>query len=247
MKIPKGTPTKDLFEHFLGNGAFPEYVNKEIDWDVQKQETLEPIINDDIPSQYNISTGNIIRLLFELSSLSNGEFNKSKSSTRTGISINQINNYLDILEKAQIIKIVYKVGIDGSMSRYSSFKVYINPHFHLWLLNKTFEQVDPIFKGHIVESYWLFATTQINGYYKRFYYFKDRRSNEEIDFVTLSGDPDYIFDEVHEFKYSDKVVNMNTAFKNASAKSKNVWYCGEEFSEKGISYKNIFMNNRIKK
>lgn len=225
------------FEDFLGSGAFPGYADGKHTFEELMALTLEPILNDDIPSQYKVNPDNIIRLLWELSSLTNGEFNKTRSSKNTGIAINQINTYLDILEKTQIIKRVYKVDVFGSVGRYPSYKVYINPHFHLWILNKPFSKLEGKQIGHIIESYWLFASTQIGGYYKKFYYLKDS-SGSEIDFVSLNPSGTPTFKTLHEFKYSLS-PSTNDFFKTTPSLNKVIWSKKETGKIGIIKYENI--------
>ena len=231
--------TKENFECFLGNGPFPGYVNSNKNMGELISLTLEPILNDDIPSQYKISADNMIRLLKELASLTNGEFNKNRSSKNTGISNAQIDKYIDILVKTQIIKKVLKIDENGNFGKYSSYKIYINPHFHLWLLGQKFSDVSPKLKGHIVESYWLFASTQINGYYKKFLYMKSKNNNQEIDFVSINNSTKGPkFKTLHEFKYSLS-GGCNNLFKITPSINKVIWYLGKSKLEQGIKYENI--------
>lgn len=229
----------ETFENYLGFGGFPEFVNNNIPMSRQRELQFDPILNDDIPSQYNISILNLSRLLDELSILTNGEYNKDKSSKNTQIPIQQINNYLSILEKAQIIKIVYKIDENKNIGRYPKFKIYINPHIHLWLLNKSFNELENKQKGHIIESYWLFSSSQSNSYYRKYYYLKNSTTNQEIDFVIPSNDLNVPFDTLIEFKYVDDIsvrdVNM---LLQINSKNKII-ICKENKDELGISYQSI--------
>lgn len=224
LQLSNKENTTEEFENFLGTGGFPGMINSNASIDKQMQLNLEPIMNDDIPAHYNIESSRLITLLYELSLLSNGEFNRSASSKNTQISEKQIDNYLEILERCQIIKKVYQVNEKGMMHKYPKFKVYINPHFHLWLLNKSFSQLDPKYKGHIIESYWLFIDSSINGYYKRYYYLKHSITNKEIDFVTLSYSGEHKFDNLIEFKYTDNVSWSDYSFmESIKANKKILW------------------------
>ncbi len=227
--------SKDNFEEYLGSGAFPEYVNKEIDdLDILKARLLELIINEDIPSNYKIDSNNLSRALMYLANLSSGELNKNIFSKNTGISINQLNKYIEILEKTQIIKTVKFIKINGTHPKYERIKVYINPHFHLWILNKSFKDLSERRKGHIIEAYWLFAATQINGYYKSFYYTKNDEGLE-IDFISLDSSG---FKTLHEFKYNDNPV-PNKLFYTTPSKNKVIWSLVGPKTVKGIKYENI--------
>lgn len=229
--------TYDEFENFLGRGAFPEYINKNLTFEDLSALAFEPIINEDIPYNFKISQRQLARLLMYLSSLSSGEFNKNKASNTTEISATQIDKYIEVLEKTQIIKTVNLIFENGNYPIYNKFKIYINPHFHLWILNKDFKNLDDKFKGHIIESYWLFAATQINGYYKKFYYLKHKETNEEIDFVSLNGDG--TFKTLHEFKYTDHATSkFYKMLSLVKSKNKVVW-CKENSSKALIKFESI--------
>lgn len=210
----------DNFEYFLTYGGFPEFIGKDVTVEDMLNLSLQPILNDDIPSNYKINVNNLIKLLVELASLTNGEFNKNKSSQRTGIKIDQISTYLQILERTHIIKTVDLMRANQKPLRYTKQKIYINPHFHIWLLRQEFKLIDNKMKGHIVESYWLFWSTQLNGYYKKFFYLKDQ-NNKEIDFVSLDTSG---FKTLHEIKYSNDATQKDySLMKSIKSKNKIVW------------------------
>lgn len=230
------------FENFLLVGGFPQYSNVPIDEiDFLSYKIMKPIIVDDIPKHYKIESRNIERLLFELSELTNGEFNKTRSSKNTGIAINQIDVYLDILEKSQIIKRAIRMDEKAYQGRYMTQKIYINPHFHLWLLKKTFQQLDNNMKGHIIESYWMFANAQVDGYHYQYFYLKNK-DNKEIDFVVPNIDINnegIHFKTLIEFKYSDNAIIQDYyMLRNTNAYRKIVW-CKEDGVKDGIEFKNI--------
>jgi predicted AAA+ superfamily ATPase len=105
------------------------------------------------------------------------------------------------------LKKIYRVDSRGSFGKKREFKIFLNPHFQLWLLNKEFSGLESKFKGHIIESYWLHWAKSIYGYYKDFFYLKDS-DNKEIDFVSINPSGSPTFKTLHEFKYSD---NINTS------------------------------------
>lgn len=229
----------DTFENFLGFGGFPEFVNEDLPMSRQRELQFDPILNDDIPSQYNISILNLARLLNELSILTNGEFNKDKSSKNTQIPIQQINNYLSILEKAQIIKIVYKIDENKNLGRYPKFKIYINPHIHLWLLNKSFKELENKQKGHIIEAYWLFSEFQTNSYYKKYYYLKNSITNQEVDFVVPSNDQNTPFETLIEFKYVDDVTTQDLNALLQINSTQKIIICKTNRKELGLSFLSV--------
>ena len=232
------------YENYLGNGAFPEFINENRTFSELMRLTLEPIINDDIASHYKINVGNFLRVLMDISLLTNGEVNINRMSKNISIDNKQIANYIDILCKTQLARIVYQVDEFGKQSRKTKFKIYINPHFHLWLLNKSIQSIDSKFKGHIIESYWLFTATQINGYYKKFYYVKDKNNNE-IDFATL--DSSNVFKTLHELKYSNDAINKDYSMLSTTPSVNKVVWCKEAKDEGIIKFESIkdFKNKYI--
>lgn len=223
LQITGEQKTFDNFERYLSDGAFPEFlIGNRIHPQKMMELSLKPIFNDDIPATYKVSITSLTRFVYELISLTNGELNVSKSSSNLGLKAEQIHNFIDILVKTHIIKVVERVNEDGTFDRYRKFKVYINPHFHLWLLNKSFTELSNSQKGHIIEAYWLYWATQINGYYKVFYYLKNSEG-KEIDFVSMvEGTKE--FKTLHEFKYSDdiKFSSLELLLKTKS-QNKVVW------------------------
>lgn len=237
LRISGKQSTYEEFENYLGKGAFPEYINQDLSYEKLIAAAFEPIITEDIPHKFKVSQRQLARLLMYLATLSSGEFNKLKASKTTEISATQIDNYIEILEKTQIIKMVNLIFENGKFPTYNKFKIYINPHFHLWILNKDFKNLDWQFKGHIIEAYWLFATTQINGYYKKFYYLKHKETNEEIDFVSLNGDGS--FKTLHEFKYSDNATSRFYKMLSIVKSDNKVVWCKETSSKALIKFESI--------
>lgn len=225
------------FEQFLSIGGFPRHALDKKNAKEQEREILAPIINSDIPLHYSIKQGNIQRLLIELTTLTNGEFNKTKSSKNTGLPITQIDNYLDILEECQIIKRVYKSDEKGYLGRYPRYKIYINPHFHLWLINKDFSALENKFKGHIIESYWVFINTQIYGTFDKYFYYKDN-NDKEIDFVLPSRSKNG-FDTIIEFKYADNIENNNLTLFTQTKANKKIVFCKNNKTAGNTEFKNI--------
>lgn len=246
LNISEKQSTYEEFENFLGRGAFPEYINHDFSFEQLTTLAFEPIINEDIPHRFMISQRQLARLLMYMASLSSGEFNKLKASNTTEISATQIDKYIEILEKTQIIKTVNLIYENGKFPAYNKFKIYINPHFHLWILNRDFKNLEDKFKGHIIEAYWLFAATQINGYYKKFYYLKHKDTNEEIDFVSLNGDG--TFGTLHEFKYSDNATSKFYKMLSLVKSDKKVVWCKENLSDQLIKFKSIkdYKNEELK-
>lgn len=220
LKLTKKDKSFEVFEKFLGFG-FPDYMNHQKGFNEMLNETLRPIIKNDLIRAYpQTDSDALIRLIKCLSALSNGELNETDMALKVGITRITLRGYLDILENALLIKRVYRIDQRLIQPKKKVSKIYINPHFHIWLLGREFQHLDAKFKGHIIESYWLHWTQSLSGWSKTFYYYKNLDSNEEIDFVSL--DNDGTIKSLHEFKYSDSFT-LNKTFKTTPSKIKIVW------------------------
>lgn len=236
LELTSKQDTFEEFEMFLGRG-FPEYATSNKSFDFMIHDTLKPILEDDIPAAFpGTDTLALMRFVNNLKDLTNGEVNESALSIKTGISIITVRKYLDMLEKAMLLKKVYKINSDMSFPKKKQYKIYLNPHIHIWLLKRNFSELENKYKGHIIESYWLHWATSREGYWKTFYYLKDSLTNKEIDFVSLNGDQ---FKSLHEFKYKDVIDNSELEMLwSVDAQNRVVW-CKENKIENGIKYLSI--------
>lgn len=214
--------TFENFEKFLGKGGFPEYAQSDKTFEQLKNEALKPIIEYDIPRAFpGTNSFNILKLVNELAYLTNGEVNEEKLRLKLDLHHRTVSNYINILEKARLLKIVYRVDLRGIEPKRRQYKIYLNPHLHIWLLKTNFSELDNKFKGHIIESYWLHYVKSINGGWDDYYYLKDSKTQREIDFVTLNHGSDVVFNEFIEFKYKDIITSQDESnLFMASSKSK---------------------------
>lgn len=209
LQFTNSDKTIENFEHFLSYGGFPGYLKNIITIEELVRKTISPLLNLDIPNQYKIRNNNIVRLVNEIAQLTNGEYDKLNSAGSTMVDTKSIDSYLDILEKSQIIKRVFCVNGKGELGKYPKFKIYINPHFHIALLGKDFSQLDDKFKGHIIESYWLFQDQVNRGLFGEYFYLKTYE-NLEIDFVFPDPTNREMFKKIIEFKYTNKPAKRIT-------------------------------------
>ena len=225
------------FENFLGKG-FPNYMNDKFDPLVALNETLKPIIQEDILTAYpQLDTTLLLRFLVELSALTNGEVNETRLSKKAGITIVTVRKYIEVLIQTNLIKRIMRIDGKGNLPRKKQYKIFINPHIHVWLLRKSFNQLENKQKGHIIESYWLNWVLTKESPYKEIFYLKDNNTGKEIDFVTLN--PDGSFKTLHEFKYRDTIEfsELDTMFSLKST-NKLVW-CKETKKQDGVKYISI--------
>ncbi|MCK5866978.1 MAG: ATP-binding protein [Mycoplasmataceae bacterium] len=229
------------FENFIGRG-FPDYMNSNKTIHEKLNELLKPIIVNDIPKAFpQTNTLSLLRFVNALANLTNGEVNETRLSIDTGIARKTVSKYIDILEKATLLKIVHKIDSRLISPKNKKIKIYLNPHFHVWILGKEFKDINPKIKGHIIESYWLHWTKSLLGWSEEFYYLKDNSTNQEIDFVSLTSDNKA--KTLYEFKYSNN-PNSNSLFVSTPANNKIIW-CKETKEKNGIKYISILdLNNK---
>lgn len=241
LELTKLKKTIDNFEAFLGRGFPDNALNPEAPLTMLNR-TLKPIIENDIPKAFpGTDSLSLLRFLNALSALTNGEVNETTMSKKVGISIPTVRKYVDVLEKAMILKRIYRVDERGIVPRKKQYKVYINPHIHVWLLKKEFKDIDNKAKGHIIESYWLHWAKSINGFFKEFYYLKNSKK-EEVDFVSMN--PDGSFKTLHEFKYRDKIVFSDIKLISTMESDNKVVWCKETKTEGNIKYISIMDMNK---
>ena len=241
LELTKLKKTIDNFETFLGRGFPDNALNPEAPLTMLNR-TLKPIIENDIPKAFpGTDSLSLLRFLNALSALTNGEVNETTMSKKVGISIPTVRKYVDVLEKAMILKRIYRVDERGIVPRKKQYKVYINPHIHVWLLKKEFKDIDNKAKGHIIESYWLHWAKSINGFFKEFYYLKNSKK-EEVDFVSMN--PDGSFKTLHEFKYRDKIVFSDIKLISTMESDNKVVWCKETKTEGNIKYISIMDMNK---
>lgn len=223
------------FENFIGRG-FPDYMDSNKTTHDKLNELLKPIILNDIPKAFpQTETLSLLRFVSMLAHLTNGEVNESRLADDTGINRRTVSKYIDILEKATLLKVVNKIDSRIVTPKNKKIKIYLNPHFHVWILGKEFKDIDPKIKGHIIESYWLHWAKSLIGWSKEFYYLKDKATNQEIDFVSLTSDNKV--KTLHEFKYSSN-PNTNSLFLSTPSTNKVIW-CKETKQKNGIKYISI--------
>ncbi len=227
LALTKKTKTKENFELFLGRGGFPKYaLSGEGDFDIQRSEILDEILRNDIPREDpSIQPPLLSRLMYSLARHTNGEINVA--TITQGVSdkfqARDVHKYLEALEKSKVIKIINRIDENGIQPERKKFKVYINPHLHLWMLDTTFENLDAKFKGHLVESYWLFWALSLNHYDKQFFYIKSK-SDLEVDFASVNhSSTKPFFKTLHEFKYSLKQNHDLSFMKSIKSVNKIIW------------------------
>lgn len=126
-----------LNAHFLAYinfGGYPEVIfNKDIQQDPGRfirSDIIDKVLLRDLPSLYGIRDVQELNSLFNVIAYNSGnEFNLESLSQESGVDKQTIRRYLEYLEAAFLIKILYPVGINTKrFQRDSRFKIYLtNP------------------------------------------------------------------------------------------------------------------------
>ena len=126
-----------LNEHFIqyiNFGGYPEVIfNNSIQQDPGKfirSDIIDKVLLRDLPSLYGIRDVQELNSLFNVIAYNSGnEFNLEGLSQGSGVDKNTIRKYIEYLEAAFLIKILYPVGINTKrFQRDSRFKIYLtNP------------------------------------------------------------------------------------------------------------------------
>ncbi len=126
-----------LNEHFLNYinfGGYPEVIfNEAIQQDPGRfirSDIIDKVLLRDLPSLYGIRDVQELNSLFNVIAYNSGnEFNLEGLSQESGVDKQTIRKYLEYLEAAFLIKILYPVGVNTRrFQRDSRFKIYLtNP------------------------------------------------------------------------------------------------------------------------
>ncbi|MBS1565047.1 MAG: ATP-binding protein, partial [Bacteroidetes bacterium] len=145
------------FIHYINFGGYPEVIfNEEIQKDpgrFVRSDIIEKVLLRDLPSLYGIRDVQELNSLFNVIAYNSGnEFNLEGLSQESGVDKLTIRKYLEYLEAAFLIKILYPVGINTKrFQRDSRFKVYLtNPSMRCALF-APIEATDDHF-GQMVET-----------------------------------------------------------------------------------------------
>lgn len=122
------------FIEYVNFGGYPEVIfNKEIQHDPGRfirSDIIDKVLLRDLPSLYGIRDAQELNSLFNVIAYNSGnEFNLEGLSLESGVEKQTIKKYLEYLEAAFQIKMLYPVGINTKrFQRDSRFKIYLtNP------------------------------------------------------------------------------------------------------------------------
>jgi len=116
------------FESYLNHGYYPFYKENSSSFHQKLSEIVLTVLEVDIPQFASIQTSNIIylkKLLKIVSASVPFKPNMNALSVRTGISLNTMKNYIQLLNDAQLLQLLY-VPEKGINSLNKPEKIYLN-------------------------------------------------------------------------------------------------------------------------
>ncbi len=182
------------FINYLNYGGFPEAVmNPSVRQDPRRylrQDIVDKVLQKDLPSLFGISDTQELNRFFNVLAYNTGmEVAPAGLSKDTGLSKARIDEYLEYLEAAFLIKRVHRLSDNARrLQRATSYKVYLtNPSIRAALFGIVRAE-DPAL-GRLVEtaiwSQWLHSTDTIASlHYARW---KEGRTDYEVDLVGLAA------------------------------------------------------------
>ena len=182
------------FINYLNYGGFPEAVmNPSVRQDPRRylrQDIVDKVLQKDLPSLFGISDTQELNRFFNVLAYNTGmEVAPAGLSKDTGLSKARIDEYLEYLEAAYLIKRVHRLSDNARrLQRATTYKVYLtNPSIRAALFGIVRAE-DPAM-GRLVEtaiwSQWLHSTDTIASlHYARW---KEGRTDYEVDLVGLAA------------------------------------------------------------
>lgn len=177
----------EAFVDYISFGGYPEAaLSKEVQKAPErfiKSDIIEKVLLRDIPQIYGISNVRELNALFTALAFNTArECTLEQLSQGAGVASPTIKKYIEYLEAAFLIRVLYRIDQDGRrFKRQRTFKIYLtNPSLRTALFGP--RKPDDADFGHLVETavfaQWLHSDQPI--YYARW------RSGE-LDFVSLQG------------------------------------------------------------
>ena len=180
------------FVNYLNYGGFPEAVMNEAVRNnparFLRQDIVDKVLLKDLPSLYGIGDTQELNRFFNVLAFNTGnEVGLEDLSKHSGITKVKLNDYLEYLEAAFLIRRVHRIDDNASrMQRARTFKVYLtNPSIRAALFGMVIAEDDAM--GSLAEtavwSQWLHsAQVSSSLHYARW---KAGRQDLEVDIVSL--------------------------------------------------------------
>jgi len=161
----------EYFNNYLAHGYYPFYLENKLSFHRKLEEIILTILEVDIPQFINIPSANIYYLKKLLQILSKSvpfKPNMTSLSTRTGISLNTLKQYLYLMHDAEIVSLL-RSPIKGINSLNKPEKIYIDNSNMMFALAS--QQPD---KGNIGETFFINQLKQGHQIY----------SSKDVDFIV---------------------------------------------------------------
>lgn len=196
MSVIEKIKPLEHFKSYLHHGYYPYYKENENSFHQKLSETLLTVLEVDIPQFTGIQTSNILYLKKLLKIISGSvpfQPNMNALSSRTGISLNTMKNYLHYLYEAQILSALY-VQDNGINSLGKPQKIYLDN------TNLMYNQADENANvGNIRETFFV---NQLKNTY-------DIKASKFADFIV---DASYTFEVGGINKSKKQIVNIQNSF-----------------------------------
>jgi len=191
------------FINYLNYGGYPEIITSK---DIRENpaqyisnDIIDKVLLRDLPSLYGIQDVRELQALFTTLAYNTGnEISIDKLSQKSGVAKNTIRKYLQYLEAAFLIKIVYRIDFNARrFKRATQFKVYLtNPSMRSALFAAVNEDDD--FMGNMVETAIFAHHRQLFG---DVYYARERK---EVDCVLINKSLNILL--ALEIKWSNRII-----------------------------------------
>jgi predicted AAA+ superfamily ATPase len=245
--IPAAENHEELNKHFIdyiNYGGYPEIVmNPVIQNDPGqyiRNDIIDKVLLRDLPSLYGIRDVQELNAMFNVIAYHSGnEFNLEELSKQSGVDKNTIRRYLEYLEAAFLIKIIYPVGINTKrFLRAARFKIYLtNPSMRCALFAPI--TINSEHLGQMVEtaifSQWM-HWGKVPLHYSTWH-------NGEVDMVMVnpSQKPDWAIEIKWSNLYFDNPEKLKGLIKYAIENKMQTVYATsiDKFGYKTVKGKNI--------
>ncbi len=195
MDIRSKIKPLEHFQAYFNHGYYPFYLENPKAIHKKLSEIILTVLEIDIPQYASIQTSGIIALKKLLTIISNSvPFmpNMNTLSSRTGISINTMKQYLKLLDEAELIKLLY-VKNKGINSLNKPEKIYLNNP------NLMYNLSDKANVGNLRETFFL---NQLN-------YIEKVNASKQTDFIVADN---YFFEIGGKNKTSKQIKNIEYSY-----------------------------------
>ena len=206
------------FFHYLNFGGYPEVVlSEKIQSDMGrfvKSDIVDKVLLRDLPSLYGIKDVQELNIFFTYLAYNTGnEFSFENLAKDSGIQKDTIKKYLEYLEAAFLIKVIYKVDENAKkFKRITNFKVYLtNPSLRTALFSPIQETDNET--GNMVETAIFSQWMHRENLDLRYARWKMGRSEGEVDIVLIDNKkfrPQWCVEIKWSNRYFDKPQELSS-------------------------------------